>query len=363
MTALAQDRITNQYGTPDSVEPLLLSFPVAAATTIYGGSLVATNAAGYAVPASASNALKIWGRCEKQVVNTTAAGYGSNGDLQVSVKPGAFYFGNSASTDAITLANVGSLCYVVDDQTVALTSNGGLRPAAGVIYNVDASGNVGVLVGHPSLYSDSAVAEPVSLLRAKNVINGNIADLTAYTVAANASRNDNVANVEGDIVLLINQTTASQNGLYVVGVVAAGTAPLTRSPSMPSGLIVSANQFEVSVLSGDVFAQSKFFNTAAVTIGTTDPAFYPERVTITQALVAGTMTLTSVPILSATKTGFAITRSTANTSTATTGGYALSGNPTPGILGTASATIFATVAAGTINNADISTLHITIINR
>ena len=61
MTALAQDRITNQYGTPDSVEPLLLSFPVAAATTIYGGSLVATNAAGYAVPASASNALKIWG--------------------------------------------------------------------------------------------------------------------------------------------------------------------------------------------------------------------------------------------------------------------------------------------------------------
>jgi hypothetical protein len=221
-------------------------------------------------------------------------------------------------------------------------------------------------LGEPSLWDvadDIASPNAVKFARARNVINGNVAALATYTVAANTAVNDNVLNVAGDVVLLVAQTAPAENGLYLVGTVGGGTAPLTRLAPMPLGYVFLKDEFEIAVGEGDVFAHSKWFNSAAGTMGTNTPAFMPECVTITQALVAGTLTLTSVPLLSATKTGVSITRSTANTTAATVNGYACNGNPTPGALGTASLPIIACVAAGTINVADISTLHITITNR
>ncbi len=70
---------------------------------------------------------------------------------------------------------------------------------------------------------------------------------------------------------------------------------------------------------------------------------------------------TGVPVLSA-ESFIGFTRSTANTCTATTGGYVLNGAATPGVLGTASFAVMASVAAGTINNADISTLQALVCN-
>ncbi len=199
-------------------------------------------------------------------------------------------------------------------------------------------------------------------IRVKNVVNGNIADLAAYTVAANAARNDNVANVEGDVVLLVGQTTATENGLYVVGAVASTTAPLTRHQNLASGLIPKMN---VEVDQGTLYSNTRWFATApaASLVGTTDPAFYPEHVTQTVALVAGTKTISNVPLLSATKSAITITRQVANTCTATTGGYVVNGAPTAGKLGTATFDVMAAVAAGTINNADVSTVKVTVINR
>lgn len=200
------------------------------------------------------------------------------------------------------------------------------------------------------------------LVSARNVVNGNIADLAAYTVASAGARNDATLNVEGDVVLLVGQTTPAQNGLYVVGAVAGGLAPLTRSPKMPAASTLSKITVEIAV--GTVYSGTRWFSTAvAPVIGTTDPAFFPEHVTQTIALVAGTTTVTNVPLLSATKSSVSVTRQVANTSTATTGGYVLNGAPTPGVLGTATFAVMAAVAAGTINNADISTVKITVINR
>ncbi len=56
----------------------------------------------------------------------------------------AIWLANSAGGDAIAAANVGQLCYAVDDQTVALTSNGSTRSVAGRVWDVDAT--KGVLV-------------------------------------------------------------------------------------------------------------------------------------------------------------------------------------------------------------------------
>ncbi len=203
------------------------------------------------------------------------------------------------------------------------------------------------------------------------VIHGNVPDLTAYVVAADAARNDNTAGSASQGVLLIGQTTAAENGLYFIGTVSGGLAPLTRNPQLPAGLVLGSTaathgvRTMVRVSSGDVFSNTMWFDTAASgsVIGATDPGYYPESVTQKVTLVNGAATIINVPILSASKTGVIPVRSTANTCAATDGGYVLNGDPTPGKLGTASVPIMASVLAGTINVADISTLHVTITNR
>ena len=369
MTALDRFRDTRQIGGPISPSALVArNFPVAAATTIFAGAMVATDASGNAVSASASTALKIWGIAQKTIVNTVAAGFGAAGDLRIEVMPGVHSLTNGSGADAITAAHVGRLAYASDDNVVNLTDGAGLRPPAGRIEGLDGT-QVKVALGEPTLWDDpDDIVDATGVVKiktaiARNVVNGNVADLTAYTVASNAAVNDATLNVEGDIVLLVAQTTASQNGLYRVGVVATGAAPLTRVSPMPAGYAFVEEEYEIAIRVGTVFAQTKWFNTAAGTVATDDALFMPERVTITQALVAGAMTITSVPIRSATKTGVHLTRSTANTCAATDGGYVLNGNPTAGKLGTASLPIMASVLAGTLNNADISTLHVTIANR
>lgn len=130
MTALTQDRNTLRRN-GDQLEP-----PVAAATRIYGGSIVAINAGGYAVPGATSTTLKAAGVAERRADNST----GAAGDIRVRLRKGPHRFGNSASTDAIALTDIGSVCYMVDDQTVAKTNGTNTRSAAGTVFDVDADG-------------------------------------------------------------------------------------------------------------------------------------------------------------------------------------------------------------------------------
>lgn len=118
------------------------SDPVAATTKIYAGALVVLNAAGNAVPASTATGLITRGVAQEQVDNTA----GAAGDLNVETRPGVYPFKNSASTDAITRAEIGDDCYIVDDQTVAKTNGSSTRSVAGKIVDLDGA-NVWVKVG------------------------------------------------------------------------------------------------------------------------------------------------------------------------------------------------------------------------
>lgn len=140
MTALSADR-----NTPRREGGRYLR-PVAAGVKIYHGALVVLDAAGNANPGHAALNLKADGRAEAQVDNTG----GIAGALSVGVRAGCYVFANSSGGDLIAPANVGSTCYVVDDQTVALTNGGGTRSAAGTILDIDSTG-VTVAVGllHP----------------------------------------------------------------------------------------------------------------------------------------------------------------------------------------------------------------------
>ncbi len=130
MSALTADRNTPARAAN------IREVPVKAAAKIYAGAMVAVDANGWAVPASTATTLKVIGRAESQVDNSG----GANGDLKVRVGGGVYRYGNSASGDLIALKDVGSSCYAVDDQTVALTNGSSTRSVAGVIFDVDAQG-------------------------------------------------------------------------------------------------------------------------------------------------------------------------------------------------------------------------------
>jgi CCR4-NOT transcriptional regulation complex NOT5 subunit len=141
MAALTAERDTKQYEI-DHVGWL----PVAAGVKIWAGSLVASNAAGYAVPASADNTLTCAGRAEHSVDNSA----GASGDKKLTVRRGIFRYANSAAGDAITVADRYKQVYAQDDQTVAKTNNSGARPRAGMVVNVEPAGvwvNVNPLMG------------------------------------------------------------------------------------------------------------------------------------------------------------------------------------------------------------------------
>ena len=64
----------------------------------------------------------------------------SSGALSLRVERGVFYFKNSASADQIGQTELHSVCYAVDDQTVAKTNGSSTRSRAGIVRDFDANG-------------------------------------------------------------------------------------------------------------------------------------------------------------------------------------------------------------------------------
>jgi hypothetical protein len=114
----------------------LIPVPVAANVKIYAGALVAANATGYATPGATATTLTYLGRAEEMIDNTG----GADGAKSVLVRrKRAFKFKNSG-TDAVTQAELGKVCYIVDDETVAKTNGTSTRSAAGTVVGVESDG-------------------------------------------------------------------------------------------------------------------------------------------------------------------------------------------------------------------------------
>lgn len=130
MTALAADRATPRRAGFD------LSLPVAAATKIFAGSIVCVNTSNLATKGITSTTLKAAGVAQEQADNSA----GAASDIRVKVARGVWLMANSSAGDLIALQDIGSTCYIVDDQTVAKTNGANTRSAAGIVRDVDASG-------------------------------------------------------------------------------------------------------------------------------------------------------------------------------------------------------------------------------
>ncbi len=126
MSALQQAR-----GTPKKPgNSSLRSYPILAATTIWQGSIVVVDSDGYAKPGVTATGLKCVG-----VANTSVVNSGASGAANITVDEGIYQVGNG---DGITIANVGDLCYISDDQTV--TKGNTNQSICGVISAVDSAG-------------------------------------------------------------------------------------------------------------------------------------------------------------------------------------------------------------------------------
>jgi hypothetical protein len=376
MTAATKDVKSDQYST--RAIPDLYQLPVAASTLIYGGTIVASDSSGNAIRGSANNALKIIGRAESQVDNSS----GSAGDKTINVRSGVFFFNIGTGSDVISNSNRFAYVYVVDDNTVGLTDAGGTRPLAGYVVDVPASGTmefgkVAVALGmarpdalNPELagtastaYKARAVATSLTTyVAALGVLTGNA------TGAGALGSQDGVSLVAGDILFVpegLSRVTAADAGPYTVtntGITTVGYV-LTRPDWWAHGAaVVPGNVVQIGG-EGTAWLGGawKSFAAKGKVIGTDAPALYPDFYCQSVTLAAGLITMNAAPILSATKSMIEVMRTAVGGTVTTTVQY----QPTvitPGILNTASLQIAAQTSTGATDTADTSTLSIAIHN-
>lgn len=108
---------------------------VAASVKIFGGALVMRNAAGYLTKGATATGCFGVGRADELADNST----GIAGAIGLNYRTGCFQFANSAAGDLIPQADIGKLCYIVDDQTVAKTDGTATRSRAGIVEGLEGS--------------------------------------------------------------------------------------------------------------------------------------------------------------------------------------------------------------------------------
>ena len=134
MTALTANRDT--LARPNSGPGRKDEFPVANGAKLYQGAIACLDASGRVVPASTSTGLVALGRV---VLEHPAAM--ANDQFKVQTQIGVYnYVSATGGGDDIASDDKGKLCYLVDDQTVALTDGTGTRSKAGIVYDVDSDG-------------------------------------------------------------------------------------------------------------------------------------------------------------------------------------------------------------------------------
>lgn len=166
MTALSAPRPTPSLETGLNVWQ---TFDVAADAVIYPGAVVAINASGYLVTASADLALHVVGIAvpDNEQLNKISIAAGaqkayidatglSNGDVKCKVQRKVLALMANGSS-GITIANIGSDCYLGDDQTVYRTNGTAQVTRGDVEYN--GTDNVGYTVDGITVYVPSNTSD------------------------------------------------------------------------------------------------------------------------------------------------------------------------------------------------------------
>lgn len=267
MTALSASRVLRRSGS-QAVSMRLKSAPVAASTIIYGGSIVAVNQSGYAVPASADPTLFVVG----VAVATADNSAGAAAAILVDIERGVFSMNNSSSTSALTDNDIGRVCYAADDNTVARITAIGTLPPVGKCMGLDGSDvlvEVGLLsqseLSHDLMIvagadlSTTGQTRFVALNSSGAVVLAATAGQAALGVLLNAPASGAVAIVRrrGTVRMLAEE--AITEGVNIAVAVTTGRAKIATASSANTGSGVITGSFvmgqalEESTGAGDLF--------------------------------------------------------------------------------------------------------------
>ena len=151
--------LTNARNTPEMADGgRMRVFPVEANTNVYLGGIVALDAAGNAVPASATtttaNPLRVVGRAEyvlhgvpgQNAINNP----GAAGAISITARKGVFLY---ATDGSVAAAQLGLICFALDDNNVTANNRASgatvqQYAAAGTVVAIDPSGQVWVDFWH-----------------------------------------------------------------------------------------------------------------------------------------------------------------------------------------------------------------------
>ena len=140
---------------------ILLSLLMAAATTIEGGKMVGVNGDGHAIEAADAAATRVVGVSDENVVNVGAAAA-----KRVKVYSGQVFKLNNSATNAVDVADIGQLCFVEDDETVADAAGTNGIVAGRVVEVVSDGVWVQIPAGMPQLATQAAsVAADVATIK------------------------------------------------------------------------------------------------------------------------------------------------------------------------------------------------------
>lgn len=114
---------------------ILFSYPVLANAVIFQGAIVVITSAGYAKPGVTGTGLTTVGIARDSVDNTG----GGNGAKTIEVEEMIAGCLSAGGGDQIAFDDIGKFCYLVDDQTVGLTSATDTRSLAGIIRSLEGS--------------------------------------------------------------------------------------------------------------------------------------------------------------------------------------------------------------------------------
>ena len=127
MANLTKDRNTRRGGGDNR------NLPVKASTILYAGAVIELDSTGHCIQATAATGKNYVGVNSDRTVDNSG---GADGDETVQVTRGEWGFDNSAGGEALTVADIGSTCYLVDDHTVGKTDAGGTLSALGTVFDV-----------------------------------------------------------------------------------------------------------------------------------------------------------------------------------------------------------------------------------
>jgi hypothetical protein len=215
MTALTADRATD-YRSGDFYE-----FPCAASKQFYKGAQVALDASGNAQPGITGTGQLAVGISQEQKLSTLAAAE------NIRIRSGIHKMNNS-SGDPITKTEIGSVCYIEDDQTVCKTATG--KSVAGYVQQLDSEG-VWVAYHVPANANPSG-----ALLVANNLSDVNDAPTSRANIGANkiqlGCRVTNLVGASAKVYRLVAAIAGEITELYSIlcgAALATGDAVITAS--------------------------------------------------------------------------------------------------------------------------------------